>query len=288
VSYSSIGILNSGDKVQIIGKDPSGGWYGILYPSAAQGHGWVLAVYIQAGDTSGLPVVALQETGKAAQTLNVRSGPGTDYAVLGMIQPDTVLLLTGKNETATWLQVEYAAGAGGRGWVTAAYVQTNDTASLPVLNAYGTPVTPGASGPTSVPITPTPTLGPASADDDSSAAPAIQVTFSPSGTRQFSYSSEVSSPQGDAEDWITFTPYASLVGSPARLLLSLVCDGNGNLEVELWQDGAPLAEWGGLACGDQDIPLDLAAGTPYQLRLRAATGAGLQYVHYTLTVRNAP
>jgi len=293
VSYSSIGILNSGDKIQIIGKDPSGGWYGILYPSGPQGHGWVLAIYIQAGDTAGLPVVALQEagsglTGKAIQTLNVRSGPGTDYAVLGMIQPDTVLLLTGKNETATWLQVEYAAGAGGRGWVTAAYVQTNDTASLPVLNASGTPVTPGASGPTSVPITPTPTLGPASADDDSSAAPAIQVTFSPSGTRQFSYSSEVSSPQGDAEDWISFTPYASLVGSPARMLLSLVCDGNGNLEVELWQDGAPLAEWGGLACGDQDIPLDLAAGTPYQLRLRAATGAGLQYVHYTLTVRNAP
>ena len=43
--------------------------------------------------------------GKATQTLNVRSGPGTDYAVLGMIQPDTVLVLTGKNETATWLQV---------------------------------------------------------------------------------------------------------------------------------------------------------------------------------------
>jgi len=293
VSYSSIGILNSGDKIQIIGKDPSGGWYGILYPSGPQGHGWVLAIYIQAGDTAGLPVVALQEagsglTGKAIQTLNVRSGPGTDYAVLGMIQPNTVLLLTGKNETATWLQVEYAAGAGGRGWVTTAYVQTNDTASLPVLNASGTPVTPGASGPTSVPITPTPTLGPASADDDSSAAPAIQVTFSPSGTRQFSYSSEVSSPQGDAEDWISFTPYASLVGSPARMLLSLVCDGNGNLEVELWHGGAPLTEWGGLACGDQDIPFDLAAGTPYQLRLRAATGAGLQYVHYTLTVRNAP
>jgi hypothetical protein len=212
VSYSSIGILNSGDKIQIIGKDPSGDWYGILYPSAAQGHGWV----------------------------------------------------------------------------TAAYVQTNDTASLPVLNASGTPVTSGASEPTSIPVTPTPTLGPASADDDSSAAPSIQVVFSPAGTSQFSYTSEVSSPQGDAEDWITFTPYASLVGSPARLLFSLVCDGNGNLGVELWQGGAPLTGWGRLACGDQDIPLDLAAGTPYQLRLRAATGAGLQYVHYTLTVRNAP
>jgi uncharacterized protein YraI len=293
VSYSSVGILNRGEKIQIIGKDQSGGWYVIAYPSGPQGHGWVLAVYIQAGDTAGLPVVEVQNgvsglTGKAMQQLNVRSGPGTDYEVVGIIQPDTVLVLTGKNETATWLQVEYAAGAGGKGWVTAAYVQTNDTASLPVLNASGTPVTPGASGPTSIPVTPTPTLGPASADDDSSAAPAIQVAFSPAGTRQFSYTSDVSSPQGDAEDWITFTPYASLVGSPARALLNLVCDGNGNLEVELWQDGAPLAEWGGLACGDQDKPLDLAAGAPYQFRLRAATGDGLRYVHYTLTVRNGP
>jgi len=226
--------------------------------------------------------------GKATQTLNVRSGPGTDYEVLGMIQPDTVLVLTGRNETATWLQIEYAAGAGGKGWVTAAYVQTDDTASLPVLNAAGTPVTPGDSEPTSIPVTPTPTLGPASADDDSAAAPAVQVAFSPSGVRQFSYMSDVSSPQGDAEDWVMFTPYASLAGSPARLLFSLVCAGNGSLEVELWQGGAPLANWGSLACGDQDIPLDLAAGMPYQLRLRVATGDGLRYVSYTLTVRNGP
>jgi len=205
-----------------------------------------------------------------------------------MIQPDTVLVLTGRNETATWLQIEYAAGAGGKGWVTAAYVQTDDTASLPVLNAAGTPVTPGDSEPTSIPVTPTPTLGPASADDDSAAAPAVQVAFSPSGARQFSYMSDVSSPQGDAEDWVMFTPYASLAGSPARLLFSLVCAGNGKLEVELWQNGAPLAGWGGLACGDQHKPLELTAGAPYLLRLRAATGAGLQYVHYTLTVRNGP
>jgi len=293
VSYSSIGILNSGEKVQIIGKDPSGGWYGILYPSGPRGLGWVMAVYIQAGETAGLPVLALQETGsgltgKAAQTLNVRSGPGTDYEVLGMIQPDTSLVLTGKNEAATWLQIEYAAGEGGKGWVAAAYVQMNDTASLPVLNAAGTPVTPTAPGPTAAPVTPTPTLGPANADGDSSAIPAIQVIFSPSGTRQFSYSSDVSSPRGDAEDWITFTPYAGLVGLPARLLFSLVCTGNGNLAVELWQNGGPLAGWGRLVCDDQDKSLELTAGTPYQLRLCAAPGDGLRYVRYTLTVRNEP
>lgn len=293
VSYSSIGILNSGDKIQIIGKDPSGGWYVIAYPSGPQGRGWVTAAYVQASNTTSLSVIEIEDsargvTGKATQQLNVRSGPGTDYNVLGMIQPDTVMLLTGKNETATWLQIEYAGGLGGRGWVTAAYVQTNDTASLPVLNASGTPVTPGASGPTSIPITPTPTLGPASADGDSSAAPAARVAFSPSGLRQFSYSSDLSSPQGDAEDWVEFTPYASLAGSPARVLLSLVCNGNGKLTVELWQNGAALKDWSGLVCGDRDELLDLDAGQAYQFRLRADSGDGLRYVHYTLTVRNAP
>ncbi|MDO9348331.1 MAG: hypothetical protein Q7T47_03525, partial [Anaerolineales bacterium] len=142
--------------------------------------------------------------------------------------------------------------------------------------------------PTSIPVSPSPTLGPASADGDSSAAPAVQVAFSPSGLRQFSYSSDLSSPQGDAEDWVEFTPYASLAGSPARILLSLACNGNGKLTVELWRNGAPLKDWSGLVCGDRDELLDLAAGQAYQFRLRADSGEGLRYVHYTLIVRNAP
>ncbi|MBU4224558.1 MAG: SH3 domain-containing protein, partial [Chloroflexi bacterium] len=214
VSYSSLGIRESGQKIQMLGRDQSGDWYVIVYPSGPQGRGWVTAAYVQASNTAGLPVVEIQDsdpavTGKATQQLNVRSGPGTDYNVLGMIQPDTVMLLTGKNENATWLQIEYAGGPGGRGWVTAAYVQANDTASLPLLNASGTPVTPGAAEATSIPVsplqfggTPTPTIAPASADGDSSAAPAARVAFSPSGLRQFSYSSDLSSPQGDAEDWV--------------------------------------------------------------------------------------
>ncbi len=293
VGYSSLGILESGQTIQILGRDQSGDWYVIAYPSGPQGRGWVTAAYVQAGDTAGLPVVEIQDsdpgvTGKATQQLNVRSGPGTDYNVLGMIQPDTVMLLTGKNENATWLQIEYAGGPGGRGWVTAAYVQANDTASLPLLNASGTPVTPGTAEATSIPVTPTPTIAPASADGDSSAAPAARVTFSPSGLRQFSYSSDLSSPQGDAEDWVEFTPYASLAGSPARILLSLACNGNGKLTVELWRNGAPLKDWSGLVCGDRDELLDLAAGQAYQFRLRADSGEGLRYVHYTLIVRNAP
>jgi hypothetical protein len=218
--------------------------------------------------------------------INVRKGPGTEFDVLGMLSSGSALSLTGKNEAGTWFQVTYAAGADGKGWVAAAYVQVSqgDTALLPVLDASGASLT---SGPTSVPLTPTPTLAPAGADNDSATAPAISVVFSPTGARQFNYTSDVSAPQGDAEDWLAFTPYASLADSPARLLFSLICAGTGDLTVELWQNGAPLSGWGELACGDRDKTIELKAGAPYLLRLRPRPGEGLRYVRYTLTVRNA-
>jgi uncharacterized protein YraI len=295
--YSSLGLLDPGQKVQIVGKDQSGKWYVILYPGGPQERGWVTASYIQAGNTGGLPVVMGADargspsaaTGKVTQQLNVRAGPGTGYDLLGRLQPGAVVTLTGKNETGTWLQIEYTGGPGGRGWVTAGYLQISSAAGLPVLNASGTPfpVEPSAGMPAPA-VTLTPTVGPAPADGDSSANPAFRVTFSPSGTRQFSYTGNVSAPEGDAEDWVEFTPYAAPGETTAALTTSLLCTGNGALDVELWQNGAPLAGWGALACGDVERVLPLVAGTTYQLRLSIVTANGLQYTQYTLTLRSNP
>ncbi len=299
-TFDSLGLLNTGQQVQILVQSADGKWYQVLYPVAPQGRGWVAAQYVTVAAGAEIPPDATPTpsapSGRVTQRLNVRSGPGMTFNSLGMLEPETVVTLTGKNATASWFQIEYAAGPGGRGWVTVQYVHTEAAADLPMLDDNGNLLTPAADGtPSGQVVTPTPTVGPASADYDSSSASAIQVTFSPFGTRQFSYTSDVSSPQGDAEDWVAFTPYASLTGSPASLLLSLICAGNGNLEVELWQNSALLNDWGGLApavrglaCGDQDKLLELIAGIPYHLRLRAAPGDGLRYVHYTLTVFNIP
>jgi hypothetical protein len=56
----------------------------------------------------------------------------------------------------------------------------------------------------------------------------------------------------------------------------------------LWQGGAPLAGWGTLGCGDRERVLALPAGEAYQFRLSAASGEGLQFVQYNLTVENLP
>ena len=291
IGFDSLGQLEAGEKVQITVHDPSGAWYQILYPTAPQGRGWVTAQYVTVAAGTAIPLEATPTpsgpVGQVILLLNVRSGPGTSFNTLGMLEPGVSVSLTGKNTTASWFQVVYPAGPGGHGWVNAEYVQTEDAADLPVLDDYGNTVTPASAGTSGPVLTPTPTVGPAYADGDSSASPAIRVTFSADGTHQFVYSSQVSAPEGDLEDWVEFTPY-TLSGTNARLTFSLSCTGNTTLRVELLQGEALLPGWGSLACGETGISVLLPAGQVYQMRLAPAAGDGLRLVAYTLTVRNDP
>jgi len=290
--FESLGQLEAGNKIQIIARDSQGAWYRILYPSSPQGYGWVAAQYVTLASGIQVPLDATPTpagpTGHVILQLNVRSGPGTTFDSLGLVESGAVLSLTGKNSTASWFQINYPAGPGGRGWVTSQYVQTDSAADLPVLDDYGSLVTPGTALTPSGPLSPpTPTVGLAYADGDSHVSPAIRVTFSGTGTRQFVYSSQVSTPQGDAEDWVEFTPYS--VGRPdARLNLSLACTGNGALTVELWQGGKVLPGWGALDCGETRKPILLPAGQVYLIQLVPAAGEGLRLIAYTLTVQNNP
>ena len=304
-NFAALGQLNAGEKVQVILRDGTGEWYQILYPSASGGRGWVPApggfgwvaaqfVQIAAG-TVVPPQAALTPagpSGRVLQLLNVRSGPGMTFASLGMLQPDVVVVLKGKNSTASWLQIVYPAGPGGHGWVTAQYIQT-DASGLPVLDENGAPATSGApaasgtAGSTPIPVTSTPTAGPAAADDDSPANPGVNVPFSATGTHQFTYSSQVSAPEGDPEDWIEFSPYA-VNAAEARLVFSLTCTGNGTLTVEIRQGGSLLSGRGTLSCGILGELITLPAGQTYEIRLAPAPGEGLRLVDYILTVQNEP
>lgn len=294
-TYESLGLLGSSEAVQINLQSDDGQWYRILYPDAPDGYGWVSAKYVTLSEpTSFFATVPNQQIprgviyGRVLQRLNVRAGPGTTFEALGLLEADAIVVLKGKNTSASWFQIEYPLGTQGRGWVTAQYVQTDQADSLPVLDEYGTPVSTGTPGPLALPVTPTPTVGLAAADEDSASAPAVRVIFSSGGTRRFTYSSQVSAPEGDAEDWVEFIPFASLPGTSARLRLSLECLGNETLTVELWSGGAPLEEWGTLVCGSRDQVLVVPAGVSYQFRLAIAPGETLRLVHYFLSVENLP
>lgn len=289
-AFAALGLLDAGEKVQVLVRDATGAWYQIVYPAAPGGTGWVAAQFVQLAAGAQVPLDATPTptgpSGRVLQRLNVRSGPGLSFNSLGTLEPDVTVALTGKNATASWFQIDYPSGPGGHGWVTAQYVQT-DASSLPVLDQFGTPVAGNASGPTPLPVTATPTIGPAFDDQDSAAHPAVNVTFSTGGTRRFTYSGQVSAPGGDPEDWVEFSPFA-VSGSAARLVLSLACSGNGTLTVELQQGGSLLSGWGSLACGDQDKLISLPAGQAVELRLAPAPGQGLRLVNYVLTVENLP
>jgi uncharacterized protein YraI len=292
--YASIGLLDEGSSVQVDLQSEDGTWLRIRYPAGGEGYGWVAALYIRLPDGSSLPSnltltpAPSGRTGQVTLRLNVRRGPGTGFEELGMLEAGAVVLLTGKNTTASWFQIEYPAGSGERGWVTSQYITTEFASELPIIDEYGLPLSTGTPGADLVPVAPTPTLGPAFKDDDSSSSPGAIVIFSSSGPRSLVYTSQLSNPEGDAEDWVEFTTYSSLPGADARLLASLTCLGNGSLKVEIWQAGALLPGWGELQCGDRDIPLLLQPGTPHQIRLLAGAGDGLQFVLYELRLENLP
>ncbi len=290
----TIGLIEAGQTVQVVGRDESGLWYAVLFEAGPEGRGWVAAAYVRVTDAERLPLILLTTptptpagpTARLTQRLNVRSGPATTYEVLGTLDAGSVVVLTGRNETGAWAQIEFPAAPNGRGWVTAVYLQTDDLASLPLVNASGTPITPLPDRPTPLAVTPTPTVGPAPADDDSRLRPAVQVVFAPGGVRQLTYTSDLSFPQGDLEDWLEFTPFAG--GAEALLYASLACEGNATLTVEFWRDGAPLADGPILTCGAFQRPIRLPAGVPVQMRLRIAEADSLRYCRYTLTLRNGP
>ena len=276
---SALGMIGPNTKVQVIGKDPSGNWVQIVFAQAPTGKGWVTAQYVTVKDMNTVPVVGAAGSGASGaiiQQVNVRSGPGTDFNTLGILNPKDVVALTGKDANGVWLQIQYPSGPEGKGWVTAAYVQAANVDNLPIIGGTGRIV--GTGTPTSIPLTITPTLIAAPQDNDSAGSPAVNVTFSPSGSRSLIYSSDVSTPTGDAEDWIQFTPYVPTI------TISLTCLGNGALNAELLQGGASVQNWGGLACG-QTNQLDLSAGQPYLMRLSAMPhGSELVSIHYTISI----
>ena len=289
---SQLGILAPFLKVQIVGQDSAGAWYEILYPQGVGGVGWVTAQYINVQKKDSIPVIGapiITETpenvtgtpsasGTIIQQVNVRKGPGTDFDALGTLNAKETAALIGKDPSGSWLQIQYTGAADGKGWIAATYVQApGGIQGLPVIGGTAVAVITGTPDKATPAISATPAI--ASPDNDSAQAPAANVAFSPQGTRALLYSSELSAPQGDAEDFVAFSPYSG------NTLISLSCTGNGLLRTDLDLHGTTLADWGGLACGDTRI-LSLGPAEQYVLRLSIAAGSYPVFVHYNLRIED--
>lgn len=111
--------------------------------------------------------------------LNVRSGPGTNFAVLAHVNPGTQFRVTGKY--ADWWQIDYN---GTPAWAYSGVVTAYNTGSVPQVVPPASPAPTGAA-PTPVPptLTPTPQAEAVLPTETpiSEAAPAATATTAPAG-----------------------------------------------------------------------------------------------------------
>jgi uncharacterized protein YraI len=283
-----LGVIPAETRIEIIGQDPGGHWWQINYPhpQAVEGKGWVTAQYITTVTTPQVPVIGGVEENAGAgavaiaqQQLNVRSGPGTGFNSLGTLNPQDVVGLTGKDSNGAWLQIDFPAGPEGKGWVSAAFVQAQGAENLPIVAESGQIV--GTGTPTAVPPTPTLTVVPAWEDQDSPNNPVASVLFEPAGTHMLIYNGDLSTPQGDSQDWIAFRPYDRFV------FMSLECKGSVAIHVEIIENTLPTNTR--IKCDDSVKQVPVSPDSNYWVHLEVASSAEtLQYTNYILTIKTRP
>ncbi len=251
----SVGAAAAFSTVQIIGRESNGKWYQILNPSSAQGKGWIIASYVQVDNPGEIPIIDLGTTGLIVQGVNIRSGPGRDFESLGTLVSNDVVLLTAKDTSGDWLQINFK---GSSGWISSEFTQVQNIEGLPVAGESQAVANPEPSIPSST------IQAGALQDNDSLEAPIVSVILSPTGTGGLQSNGILSPSNGDVTDWIQFSAPDSI------LSVEVKCSGD-SLQVDLYKDGKIWNE-GFLACNETGT-LNPASGQTYTIKLSAIAAA---------------
>lgn len=171
--FPAYGIGQPGASALLIGVSEDGLWWVVrLDPDVVgDGHGWVqkefvttenvpedLAVIATPPEPQASELPAPDTTGPygvATDYLNVRSGPATNYPVLGVAAPSASATITGKSADGLWWQVNVGSQyvADGLGWVHGSYVAAYNVENVPVVEASSPPPATEIPPATSVPPT---------------------------------------------------------------------------------------------------------------------------------------
>jgi anionic cell wall polymer biosynthesis LytR-Cps2A-Psr (LCP) family protein/uncharacterized protein YraI len=133
--YRVIGRLREGQIAPALGRSLDQAWWHIRYGGKL---GWVAAEYVQAYVPPEPAAQAAPAAGEPPSVavnrgdlVNVRSGPGVDYDVLGRLAGGQTAGIVGRSSDEAWWQIRYGAQ---QGWVSARYVQVKgDLASVPTI-----------------------------------------------------------------------------------------------------------------------------------------------------------
>jgi uncharacterized protein YraI len=273
----SFGLVGPFVQVQVVGKDASGSWYQVIYAGSETGKGWVRAEYVQANASAEIPMVETTSSsgsavsGLATQKINIRNGPGTEYELLGVLNPNDVVFITGKDPGGTWVQIEFASAtsSGGKGWVTVEFLKVGNIENVPLIGN----VADETATPTDATSTPGATALSAMQDNDSMQAPLAVTFFSAAGSRVLQVNGDLSASAGDVEDWIQFTSDSTVVS------IQVTCS-NDTLRIELWKDEKPL-DGPSLSCGTRSF-VTVVPGSNYFLRLSESNVNEPAYISYVL------
>jgi N-acetylmuramoyl-L-alanine amidase len=126
ISYGVITYVYRSTVVTLLARNADSTWVKVLTSGGVQG--WCNARYI----STAYPISSLPVEGGTGSTytgsvtsygLNMRTGPGTSYAVVTSLPRGTVFTLLARDAAATWVKIQIADGR--QGWVHSGFISTN-------------------------------------------------------------------------------------------------------------------------------------------------------------------
>ncbi len=273
---TSFGVIGAFETVQVLGKDASGSWYQIMYAGSPNGNGWVRAEYVQVNDAGKiLPVEGLTgngvgTSGLVLEAVNLRNGPGPDFESLGVLSSKDAVLVTGKDPSGAWVQVEVTGAESLKGWVTVKFLQVESLEAIPVIGETASPTSlPAEEVSTAIP--------PASQDGDSLQSPLTVVRFSSAESRAVQIQGNVSAPAGDTEDWIQFSTGGNGV------VIEALCTSD-TLTMELWFNGQRMEGFSQI-CGEKQF-VTVEPNGKYALRILETSANQFRSTDFILTIED--
>jgi uncharacterized protein YraI len=157
-SYAVLARVPKNTTLPVVGRNGAVTWVQVNYNGTV---GWLAAwLCVANGDLASAPLTDGSAGGAPQATttlsMNLRSGPGTNYAVLRRVPANTTLAIIGRNAASSWVQVNYNGTVGWlAGWLCRI---TGDLGLAPVTSGTTPSPAPTPSGGTSTGVTAVPNL----------------------------------------------------------------------------------------------------------------------------------
>lgn len=262
---ASLGVVPAFSNVQIIGKESTENWFQVMYENQI---GWVRAEFVQVDSSDNISVVEIESGGRPGRSgvvisgINVRSGAGINFESIGVLTQKDVVIVFGKDSSGKWLQIYFVDVLG---WVASEFLQVENVEEIPVIeSAQATPTVEAPSAVFQVAVL----------DGDTIESPLLKTVLIENRILQIT--GEVSTPQGDSEDWVEFSSEAE------KFVIEISCSDEG-LQLELWQNGIVWRQFS-TPCNNL-LFVKISVNTSYTLRIFQLLTSGNQYTSYRLKIK---